>query len=349
METGQGHPSTRIAAASAEGQEHPTGTIRPDGILAQLFADAHRFDFFQAVRLLETHFSEAPAPGETVDVASDKIRFRPHEGLAFPSSDVRSVAGAPGDHAKLALTFMGLYGVASPLPAAHYEHTALDTAEAQVHRDFLDLFNHRLYALFYRAWKKYRPSFHFERSGENPYARTFLCLAGLGTDGAAESTGIPALRLAAASGFLGTRTRNAAGLRALLTSFLGAIPVRIVENLPCWVRLPDRPPLGRGARLGFDVLVGQKVYDESGTFRILLGVLSLVQYQALLPGGETAMLVHRLVRLYTPDHLDFDVELLLDSAEVPPLRLSDGVSMLGRHAWLGRPRAAVVSDIVRYE
>ena len=349
MATDQGDPTDRVAAAPVARHDLPNGTTRPEGMLAQLFAEAHRFDFFQAVRLLETHFAEAPAPGETVELARDKIRFRPHEGLAFPAGDLRRIEGAPGDHARLSLTFMGLYGVASPLPAALYEDTVFDTLEAQVQRDFLDIFNHRLYALFYRAWKKYRPSLHFERTTENPHARTFLCLAGLGTDGAAEAAGVPALRLAAVAGLLGTQVRNAAGLRALLIHFLGAIPVRIVENLPCWVTLPDRPPLGRGARLGLDVLVGRRVYDESGTFRIMLGVLTLAQYRALLPGGELAGLVLRLARLYVPDHLDFDVELLLDAAEAPALRLGDGVSLLGRHAWLGRPRTAVVSEVVRYE
>ncbi len=349
MATDQGKSTPSVASNAQGGSAHSASRSGSGGIIERLYAEPYLFDFFQAVRLLETHFAEAPAPGETVEIAREKIRFRPHEGLAFPTSDVHHIEGAPGDIARMAVTFMGLYGVASPLPAALYEDTAIDTSEAQVHRDFLDLFNHRLYTLFYRAWKKYRPSFHFERTGENPYTRTFLCLAGLGTDGAAEATGLPRLRLAAVSGLLGTRTRNGAGLRALLKNFLGTIPVQILENVPSWVPLPDRPPIGRGSRLGRDVLVGRRLYDESGTFRILLGILTLGQYQALLPGGESAGLVQRLVRLYAPDHLDFDVELLLDAAEVPPIRLSDGVSSLGRHAWLGRPLKAVVSEIVRYD
>ena len=100
---------------------------------------------------------------------------------------------------------------------------------------------------------------------------------------------------------LGARSRNSAGLQALLTRFLSGIVVKIAENVPRWVPLPDRPPIGRGARIGQDVLIGRRVYDESGTFRIILGVLSLAQFQTLLPGGDNAALVNRLVRLYAPD------------------------------------------------
>ena len=60
-------------------------------------------------------------------------------------------------------------------------------------------------------------------------------------------------------------------------------------------------------------------------------------------------MLHSLVRLYAPDYLDFDVELLLRTAEIPTLRLDDPRTRLGVHTWLGRPRQELLAHLVAYE
>ena len=49
---------------------------------------------------------------------------------------------------------------------------------------FLDIFNHRLISLFYRAWEKYRFAIAYERGGQRrPFSQYLYCLIGLGTPG----------------------------------------------------------------------------------------------------------------------------------------------------------------------
>ena len=337
------------AAPVAEGL--PEG-VDPQSVFGALFREGYHFSFYQAVWLLEALLDDAPAPGEVSEVWRERIRFRPSEDMIFPAADVQAVTWDEVEKwAEVVVTFMGLYGVASPLPVYFYKALSQGQEEYQALRDFLDIFNHRLYSYFYRGWKKYRPGLLFERSYENEHAQRFLSLAGVGTPDAALEAFAP-LRLAAFAGRLGPHVRNAEGLKALVEGMVPPIRAEVVENVPRWVPVAQRPGLGKQARvplqLGENALVGGRLYDVSGKFRLRLGPLTLEQFQALSPGGPLARQVHRLVRLYVPDYLDYDVELLLDVPEAPALRLGDRNAKLGINTWIGRPTGEMISEIAVY-
>lgn len=50
---------------------------------------------------------------------------------------------------------MGLYGVESPLPTHYSDDIAQRREGVEATEDFLDIFNHRLIAQYYRIWRKY--------------------------------------------------------------------------------------------------------------------------------------------------------------------------------------------------
>jgi predicted component of type VI protein secretion system len=58
-------------------------------------------------------------------------------------------------------------------------------------------------------------------------------------------------------------------------------------------------------------------------------------------GGDDSQALNRLIRLYAPDQLDFDVELRLKKDELPPLQLGNELAQLGRISWLGTPQEDV--------
>ena len=180
------------------------------------------------------------------------------------------------------------------------------------------------------------------------HARIFTCLGGMGTAGFARATRLAPLRLVSFAGLLASGARNALGLETLISTILDGIKVRVLENVLRWVEVRERPRMGDGAMmLGQTALLGQRVCDASGKFRVVLGPLNLDRFRMLLPEGEQADLLKYLVRLYASDYLDYDVELLLRTSEVPLTTLG-GTQKLGVDTWLGRPPGEVVSAIVQY-
>ena len=311
----------------------------------RLFAEGYLYDFFQAVRLLE-RASGGPALGTSADARAERVRVRPSEALAFPAADVHRVERLPGGAARVVATFGGLYGVDSPLPPPFHEAVTTEPDRAAALQDFLDLFAGRIYAYLYRAWKKPRPEL---ADGPPPTdARRLAALAGAAQE-AGWSPPTPPLRLAAFAGRLSDRRRNADGLRAVAEAFVGA-PVEVVENVPRWLPIPDRPALGgSGPRLGENAPLGARVLDLTGKIRLQVGPVGMERFQALLPGGAVARVLAATVRLYTRDALAADVELILDASEVQPTRLGDGLGQIGRTAFVGRPRGTDVRRVATYD
>jgi type VI secretion system protein ImpH len=330
-------------------------TPKETGIAARLFREGYLFDFFQSVRLLDVFLPGGKGTGDPADLNDERIRFRPHHGLAFPAADVHSIERLPGtpERARITATFMGLYGVDSPLPGWFYEAIAIEADYARPLREFLDIFNHRLYALFYRSWAKYRLFEHYSRpAGRRELLLRALSLSGLGNPGCMDSIEIRPVHLAAFAGILSLQVRNVEGLRNVLTELLQDIPVAVLENVPRWVTIPERSRLGRIGKRSFAISVtssiGRQVNDISGKFRIVLGPLTLPQYVALLPGGDRTRTVNSIVRLYVRDALDYDVQLRLTTSEIPTLRLGDRALKIGLTTWLGRPRTETISRLVDY-
>ena len=279
----------------------------------RLFAEGYRYDFFQAVRLLERR-SDGPALGTTANPRAERVEVRPDDALAFPGADVRRVERDGDGRAVVTATFGGLYGVDSPLPTPFHERVTTDPDRTLGLRHFLDLFGGRLYAYLYRAWRKVRPE--LDEAPPERDTRRFLALAGA-AQSARWSPPAPPLRLAAFAGHLG-RQRTAAGLRAVAESLVGA-PVEVVENVPRWLPIPTRPTLGAGApRLGENAPLGARVLDLSSKVRLRVGPVGLDQFQDLLPGGEGARTLAAAVRFYTRDALAVDVELVLEGVGRPP-------------------------------
>ena len=335
----------------SEGVPSPDPDLFERGVYRRLLDEGHRFQFSQAVRLLELMLPDAPAPGETTSFTEPPIHLRPSVDLAFPPTDVKRVDRTDGDPRGIhvVVTFLGLYGIDATHPYHFYDHLAKDPEETAPHRDFLDIFNHRLYAFFYRAWKKYRPYLHYRSGERGRHSRRFVSLAGVGTPNALDDVSLSPMRLAAQAGVLAPRTRNAAGLEALIRAFFDGVEVEVVENVPRRVPIPSRSGIGDGDfRLGEAATIGEQVYDRSGKFRLRLGPMALEQYLALLPGGEDVPQLRDLVRLYVPDYLAYDVQLQIRSEDLPTTQLGESGNQLGFTTSAGPPQDPVISRVVDY-
>ncbi|MFQ6044299.1 MAG: type VI secretion system baseplate subunit TssG, partial [Candidatus Poribacteria bacterium] len=321
---------------------------KPSCIIERLFREGYRFNFFQAVYLLERMlYPNGISPGKTRPLSEEIIRFQPNPSLGFPPTDICQIQkeqdGDGRETIKMILSFMGLYGVASPLPKFISDLIVKQEDETLELQAFLDIFNHRLYSLFYQSWKKYRYYLQFDSFGEDRFSQYMLSMLGLGTPKLADLVGIPSTRLMAYSGIIGNRAHCPEGLRGLLSDYLGGIEVDIQEFMPRWATIPERVRLGSKsevpalrhpenrdiqAKLGENVVIGKKILDCSSKFRVALGPLNLKDYRSFLPDGANSQALYRLIRFYAPAQLDFDVELRLKKEEVPEFKLGNELAQL---------------------
>lgn len=351
------------------------GTTTPEGsggaVLERLLSRSWEFDFFSAIWLLERHcvLGDRVPVGGRGPVADEAIRFRPHVSVGFPPTDIRRIARyvpSPGADPlyRVDSTFMGLYGVSTPLPlhyaieilrsvepyrpaageqteAASTDRLAVGERETDSTpvRDFLDIFHHRLLSLFYRAWTKYRYEVIFGMAGRDCITDYLLRLIGCPPEYDEAVLGLPPIRLIRYAGVWTQHPRSAVTLEGLLVDFWRHIGVEVQQFVGRWVPLNPRDMNTIGTskcRLGVDLTVGEQVYDLSGAFRIVLGPVDWDSYVSFLPDASRWAQTRSLVKLFGPDPLSFTIEIKLYAREVPETRLaSEGeISRLGFTSWV---------------
>jgi type VI secretion system protein ImpH len=347
----------------------------------RLFAEGYGFAFFQAVRLLEKLNPQCQPVGRGGPPRAEAVRFRAHLSVSFPPSEIYDLERPSGELPVPVMTvaFLGLTGPSGVLPR-HYTELLLRLQkegkgpEKYALRDWLDLFNHRLISLFYRAWEKYRFYIPYER-GEyahaepDPFTQALFSLVGLGMpslrnrlrvsvcEESAEQEPervlayIDDLALLYYSGFLAHQPRCATALQALLQDYF-QVPVHLHQFHGQWLYLDSATQSrlggpGSNNELGVNLVAGEHVWDVQSKIRVQLGPLRYAEFLAFLPDRIPVperkafyLLVH-LVRLYVGPELDFDIQLILKAEEVPECRLAQNAvpgPRLGWNTWI-RSRA----------
>ncbi|HEY0706967.1 MAG TPA: type VI secretion system baseplate subunit TssG, partial [Polyangia bacterium] len=250
------------------------------------------FDFFQALRRIETAHPEMPRLGEAARPADEPMRLGQEPSLAFPPASLASARAAEGDRAaRIAVRFFGLFGPNGPLPLHLTEH-----AREQIRDEndpgfarFADIFHHRFLTLFYRAWASAEPVRMRDRPADDQFAQQLAALLGLALPTYNDRNLISDQMKLFFAGRFAMPTRNAEGLQALLVADLG-VPVRIEEFVGGWITIPvsARWRLGPGkqaGRLGQTAILGQRAWQCDQKFRVVVGPVGAGSYDEFLPGG----------------------------------------------------------------
>lgn len=362
--------ATRPVDTWGDSSAPSTGGMARGGIIDRMLSRGWEFDFFQAAWLLE----RARPPGRELvgargPVAQEWVRFRPDVMLGFPPTDVRRIRqrydeyGEP-ELVQVDVTFMGLYGVATPLPL-HYAvdilravnraaqapaPTALEQAEAAAARDrvarrpdeptaddpmaancptrdFLDVFHHRLISLFYRAGIKYRFDRTFGIPGRDDITTYVSLLIGCPRAFTFLVLGVPPIRLLRYAGVLTQHPRSALTLEGVLRDYWKDIDFRVQQFIGRWVPLNPHDMTRMGmmnSSLGVDMTVGEQVFDLGGCFNITVGPVDWTTYVSFLPDGHRYQQTRALTRLYCQDPLAFNIEIRLLPGQVPVSQLGSG-------------------------
>ena len=365
----------------------PDGTT-VTGITRQLIKEPYRFDFFQAIRLMERiareRFGEPdhaqPTMADT-DVRLDDealladpklqfnpigrdsppslevVRLRALPSRSFPASDIYKLTMVPPveDELKplfdLTVSFIGLYGPNGVLPV-HYTQNVINETRAKRKsptRDFLDVFNHRIISLFYRAWEKYRFEIGFERAHHRDDDSTDLftnCLfsaVGLGPRPLRNRLEVPDELFLFYSGAFSTFPKNAISLERMLVEIFD-LEIKVHQFSGQWLqidpdqqsRMPTRhEPDGVNAQLGRTLVAGSRVWSIDSKFRIRIGPVRYPQFKQLMPGEKKLVQLAQIVRQYVGPTLDFDVQVVLAKEDVPQMKFDrSSPPQLGQNTWL---------------
>ncbi len=317
-----------------------------------LFEEPYRFEFFQAVRLLERLAPQRRPVGRYGEPADEAVRFRTRVSLAFAPSQVHQLTEATeeegteaGQPAQMMVAFMGLTGPAGVLPH-HYTELLIertrykDTALAE----FLDLFNHRMISLFYRAWEKYRFPVAYERAGgevgePDPFTEFLFNLVGLGTRGLRQRQSFADEILLFYGGLFAQRPHSASAMAAMLGDYFG-VRAAIEQFSGQWLKLEEESLTRLGgdhAELGVTAVAGSRVWDAQSKFQLRVGPLTFNEFVTFLPSGSAFQPAAEMTRLLAGMEFDFDVRLTLKAEEVPNCVLTTKAKrlpMLGWTTWL---------------
>ena len=293
-----------------------------------LRTDAPSFDFFQAVRLMRLLRPQQEGVGAFAIPSEEAVRFSTNPSLAFPPGEVQDLAWEEDDQPKLEVNFFGLVGNQGVLPL-HYSRQvrAMDRGDSNPLRAFLDIFQHRLVSLFYRAMEKGRFYALFERGEKDPVSSRLFELIGLQNRKLRGRLAVPDDDLLFYSGLLGLQQRNAASLQRILEDFF-QVPAEIEQFVGGWYALSEESQVCLddefdefSPRLGEQTVVGDEFWDPQARVRVKIGPLPRARYDDFLPGGESHEALKTLTTFFSDDQFDFDVQLILTKEDVPPVVL----------------------------
>lgn len=290
----------------------------------ELFDEPYRFEFFQAVRLLEKIFPERRAVGREASVTAEIVRFRSRVALDFPASQIHELQETVDEtideqRLEMFVNFMGMIGVSGVMPT-HYTELAIerrrygDTAMWS----FMDIFTHRAVSLFFRAWEKYRFPVGYER-GKDDFTEFLFDFAGLGTGGLRGRMDLQDESLLPYGGLIAQKPHSAIALSNILSDYFG-VKAKIEQFFGQWLELDAESitTLGQAnSLLGGNAIVGTRVWEQQSKFRVRLGAMSFEKFQDFLPNGAAHKSLKSIVRLMVGLEFDFDAQLVLQAKQVP--------------------------------
>ncbi|MGH8169869.1 MAG: type VI secretion system baseplate subunit TssG [Steroidobacteraceae bacterium] len=354
MAGASGQTSDRLRAGESKATGGRPAEPGPVPALEQLRAQPHRFTLFAALRLLEQSFPTSPRLGESRKAADDPVRIGQTPSLSFAPSDVSGFEQSPGaEPARLEQYSFGIFGPNGSLPLhlTEYAYERGRQREDATLTDFVNLFQHRLTSLFYRAWADAEPTASCDRPESDRFQLYVGTLLGLGTASALPRDAAPDRAKLSRVAHFAPQPRSADGLESILTDYFG-LTVEVRQFVGEWMDVPrelccrvGRDPAS--ASLGLSAALGAMSWQCQHKFEIVIGPLALGSFADFLPGSRGLAELAALVRLYTNDEWSWQLRLLLRDVEVPGVRLGSS-GKLGWTTWLGG-RGQMADDVVIQE
>lgn len=324
-------------------------------VIERLFAEPFRFQFFQAVRMVELWLRRNGVAQDSA--VANFMRFQNPLTLRFPASELDSLRPEPREilptapaladalhgkqlrYLRMTPNFMGFLGTSGALPAHYTEsiaaHQLYEKDEGP--RAFLDVFSTRSLSLFYEAWRKYRLELKYQVDGQDRFMPLLLALGGLGNKGLTQ-------RLAGRDGQAGAvrdeslayfatalrqRPASASNIARVLGEYF-RVQVAATQFIGCWCEVPAQQQTmlgGEQAQLGATAMIGSRVWQRDLRMRLTIGPLRRADFDAFLPGGSAAIALDKLLSMFTGVSLEYEICLVLHAEDVAGAALGAGARL----------------------
>jgi type VI secretion system protein ImpH len=313
---------------------------KTDSLIAELAEKPYAFDFYTAVRLLQSRFQDQPRIGHSRSLKDDPIRFAQSPALDFAPSTLEAMRRKDPSRAPVIYSrHFGMFGPHGPLPLCLTEYARDRILH---HRDptftaFCNLFHHRMASFFFRAWADAQKVVDLDRPDDQHWAKFVGSLIGLGMDSLLERDHVPDRAKLYFAGRLVQQNRNSEGLEAIIQDFFG-VPAKVLTFIGRWLKLPvgSTCKLGESrttGALGTTVIVGSRFWTCQMHFRVRMGPMHFTEYERLLPTGSSFRRLCDWVRHYAGEEFSWDVTLVLAKDEVPAIQMGKA-GRLGWTTWL---------------
>ncbi|EKT56019.1 type VI secretion system baseplate subunit TssG [Providencia burhodogranariea] len=297
-------------------------------VIEELGDKISSINFYRLCQLLEHTNPQIPPLGSTQDPKHDPIRFRPHRGMGFPVTEIKGIdqddSYRDSNIPSLRTTFLGLYGITSPLPTSYLDDIAQQRDGTNSLTDFLDIFNHRLTTQFYRIWRKYSYPATFAKGGEDETSQYLYGLIGLGIPGCANHIEAPLSRFLALLGTLRLPTRTAEGIISLVKLLAPKTQAQVKAHDPRRIELENPTVLSckHPTTLQNKPVLGQYATDVNSQVLITLRTDDLTEAHGWLPDGQIYQDLMALLHVYLGSRVNARLRLTLPRALLPDASLS---------------------------
>jgi type VI secretion system protein ImpH len=306
-----------------------------------LLKEPYRFEFHQAIKLMEYLRPKAAPFGETVDPNEEVVTVKARIYLEALSSDIYSLEDVEGEGQEqpyiLNVNFTGIAGIQGPLPFPYTEMIIQRIRNGDTSlKDFLDIFNHRLASILHRIKKQYLISLNTHSPEKTDVAVGLRSFIGINQKSLRDRMHVPDRGLLDYAGLFWSRPHSASGLESILRSYFH-IPLWVEKCVGVWrpIQKEQQTRIGKSGQwqvLGQGAALGIRAWDQENHLRLHLGPLTSEQFDLFIPTGKAYKRLCDLARFYGGPLMDFTI--VYDVEQPPSTKLREH-GYLGWRSWLG--------------
>ena len=272
----------------------------------------------------------------------ERFRLGQEASLNFPSS---SIASTNYDEAKdtfnVIIRCLGMLGPNGVLPIVLSEHIIrrVRSKRDKTLYEFINMLQHRLFTLFYRAWAINRPSVDYAWGNASKYRNYVAALAGVHEVHEETPYDIEPRAFMYYCGIFSAYTANRDDLVAFLKDYF-EVPFKLTEFIGNWLVISkeDRARLGRVPRtttLGTNLILGERIWNAHLRYRIHIGPVDHEDFLRFLPNHPSFYKLRDGLQKYVGSQYDCILTMTLRAKSVPSISLGKK-SFLGWNTWMGK-------------